>query len=299
MKLSRERSTPEATLARADASPDCGPVLVPVSGEESERSLTVASSVAVGVGGDLLALDRRTSEVERLIDPAELRVRGDAGRAGSVEAGEPTAADASQGATDAGGGPGDAAADPVRRVLRAIREEEAELAVLEDGDDGGRLSRSVARRIARRAPCDSLVITDNEPTRSIASVLVPVDGGPNADAAVDAAAALARANDAWIELLRVHDPDDPAARTRARTLLEGYRSRIGGDVPVQTWLLDEADVRDSIVEQTAHYDVTVLGASTTDRLRELLFGSLSRSVARNGENTVVEAHRGQTSPFER
>lgn len=294
MELARERLSPGATLARADASPSRGPVLVPVTGEESERSLTVASGVAAGIGGDLVALDRRTSAVERLADPTDLLDRGPAERAASADAAGST--DAGESAAATGGD--DQPADPVRRVLRGIREAEAELAVLEDADDGGRLSRSVARQVARRARCDSLVITDNEPTRSIASVLVPVDGSPDADAALDAAAALARANDAWIELLRVHDPDDPAARTRARTLLEGYRSRVGGDVPVQTWLLDDANVRDSIVEQTAHYDVTVIGASATDRVRELLFGSLSRSVARNGENTVVEAHRGPTSPFE-
>lgn len=296
MERSRERHSPGATLARADASPSCGPVLVPVTGGESERSLTVASGVATGVGAEVLALDRRTDEVERLVDPAALLDRADAGRGDSANGDASTDGEGSTGG--AGADDGGTGGDPVRRVLRAIREAEAELAVLADGDDGGRLSRSVARQVARRATCDSLVVTDNEPTRSIASILVPVDGSPDADAALDAAAALARANDAWIELLRVHDPDDPAARTRARTLLEGYRSRVGGDVPVQTWLLDEADVGDSIVEQTAHYDVTVLGASTTDRLRELLFGSLSRSVARNGENTVVEAHRGRTSLFE-
>lgn len=294
MERSRERSSPGATLARADASPSRGPVLVPVTGDESERSLSVASGVAAGIDGEVVALDRRTSAVERLAEPADLLERRTTDRAASP-AEDATDVDESTTPTDDAG---DRPADPVRGVLRAIREEEAELAVLEDGDDGGRLSRSVARQVARRAQCDSLVITDNEPTRSIASILVPVDGSPDADAALDAAAALARANDAWIELLRVHDPDDPAARTRARTLLEGYRSRVGADVPVQTWLLDEADVRDSIVEQTAHYDVTVIGASTTGRLRELLFGSLSRSVARNGENTVVEAHRGRTSPFE-
>lgn len=296
MERSRERLSPGATLARVDASPSRGPVLVPITGGESERSLTVASGVATGICADLVTFDHRTNEVERLVDPAELLDRTGTDSGSSVDADASTDGEepTDESSAEAGGSPG----DPVRRVLRAIREAEAELAVLADGDDGGRLSRSVARQVARRATCDSLVVTDNEPTRSIASILVPVDGGPDADAALDAAAALARANDAWIELLRVHDPDDDAARTRARTLLEGYRSRVGGDVPVQTWLLDEADVRGSIVEQTAHYDVTVIGASATDRLRELLFGSLSRSVARDGENTVVEAHRGRTSPFD-
>lgn len=328
MERSGESEWPAASVVPDEESASGGRVLVPVAGGTSERAVTIAADLASGSGGELLALDVATGEVETVSPEADGtldgRVAGFDGIGTGAAGGEDADASGGRGssppddatgdgeAADDEGGDGetgdDAAGDgegttglpggTASVVVDAVADNDVDALVVEDNGSGGRLRGSTAARIARRVDCHALRVGENNATPSVASVLVPVSRGPHAAAAVATAAAVAAENDAWIELLHVLEDDDPSTRTTAKVLLERLEASVAGDVEVQTWLLEEGAVRESIVEQTAHYDVTILGASERSRLRRLLFGSRSQSVLEGGENTVAVAHADGGWPFD-
>jgi len=146
-------------------------------------------------------------------------------------------------------------------------------------------------KLAGRIAGDTVVVNDRAPLASVASLLVPVADGPHSGGAVDAAAAVARANDAWLELVHVDtgDSDDSVADPDA--LLEAARERATG-VEVDTRVVEADDVADAIVAESEYHDVTVIGAPASGRLRRLIFGSTAADVREDAHNTVVMTRHG-------
>ncbi|MFC7044658.1 universal stress protein [Halobacteriaceae archaeon GCM10025711] len=164
-----------------------------------------------------------------------------------------------------------------RVVLDAIETFHASAVVLETPAEWSRLGAfggDEVRRIASRSDCEVIVVNGDGSLDDVSSILLPVAGGPHSGLAVDVAHALATAHDAWIDLLHVvTDADDPDERAEAERYFDAARERLGAFTDVDDWLLAADDVADAIVEQSAYYDVVVLGAPQRTRLEELVFGS--------------------------
>ncbi|WP_253737203.1 universal stress protein [Halohasta salina] len=148
-----------------------------------------------------------------------------------------------------------------------------------------------AERLSTSA--DVLTVDGRGETDRIASVLIPIAGGDHSRLAVEAGVAVARANDAAVDLFHVVDGDDSAARDRGRVLLEAARDAVATDgVDVDTWLYEAPDAPAAITEQSQYYDLTVMGAPTNGPLERFVFGSTSKQVQREADSPVIVAHAG-------
>lgn len=155
---------------------------------------------------------------------------------------------------------------------------------------GPGIRRGTTDRIVAASPVDTVVANGCGDLDGLASILVPVAGGPHTELTVRVARALAEHTDAWIELFTVI-PENPTAEERsrgaehlaaARRLLDGYEA-------FDTWCYEAADPAAAIAEQAAYYDAVVLGAPTKSRLERLVFGSTPDSVDERVDVPVVTA----------
>jgi len=144
---------------------------------------------------------------------------------------------------------------------------------------------------------DVLTVDGRGETDRIASILVPIAGGEHSQLAVETAVALARANDAAVDLFHVIEDDSDAARDRGRTLLASALAAVEQREPdrIETWLYESPDTSEAITEQSAYYDLTVMGAPTDGPLERFVFGSTSKHVQREADSPVIVAHARDSS----
>ncbi|MGA9400561.1 universal stress protein [Haladaptatus sp.] len=138
-------------------------------------------------------------------------------------------------------------------------------------------------RLVARTPSDVLVEKIG-PADGVDSILVPVAEGPHAELAADVARAIAVANDAEINLLRVGAED-----TTAERLLAGIAARVAPadvDREVRT-----GSVTDTVVEEASNHDITILGSTRQGMLRRQLVGSVPQAVGRRADTTVIITRR--------
>lgn len=282
MEGSRERFSPASSLSHEDPPDARRRVLLPMTDGLEEGAVRIARDLAAAADAALLVVDLTTG-------------RGD---------GAPTTEDV-DGAFEALPGGAfavdhettvDEGSDTVGTVVQTVADYDVDMLVVDaDAGSDGRIRGPAARRMSEHVGCDSVVVSENNPPPSVASVLVPVADGTNAGTAVDAAASIARENDAWIEIL--HVVDDRGDRATGQEIVERYRERVPEGVETQTWILTDDDVADCIVEQSGHYDLTVVGGSHTSRLMEFVFNSVSKDIAGRADATVLEAYRGRRDLF--
>ncbi|WP_049920159.1 universal stress protein [Halobiforma nitratireducens] len=152
-------------------------------------------------------------------------------------------------------------------------------------------------RVLRNAPCDVLVERIRTPRPDVSRLLVPVVGGPHDEFAVEAAASIARQQDAAVALLHVLEPDEPELeRAEAEALLAETTTRFDDVSAVDRTLIEADDVGGAITDRTADHDVTVLGASRGGLLRQGLLGTISEGVGRHAAGSVVLARRHDPVP---
>ena len=149
-------------------------------------------------------------------------------------------------------------------------------------------------RIVSRAPCDVLVEKIGATADGVDSVLFPVAESPHADLAGKVARAIAAANGARLDLLRVVDSrrDVEAAEALLAERAAAF------DLPVEA-TVRVGDVADVVVVESRDRDVTVLGATRSGRIRRRVVGSTPREVGRRAKSTVVMAKRGRESAVSR
>lgn len=196
----------------------------------------------------------------------------------------------------------------VGNVRLAHSETTAVLGAIEDGDAvllGVRGEATQRRRlllgdtvekVVARAECDVFVQRfGDEPSadelgtseRAIHRVLLAAGGGPHSGLAAETARAIARPTDARVDV--VHGvPEDGSADDRATAILEAA-THVLGDASGETELLRTDDPAGTIIERSAEYDLTVLGAPTEGLLKQFVFGSLPEQVRQGARNTVVMA----------
>lgn len=152
--------------------------------------------------------------------------------------------------------------------------------------------------LANATGADVLTVGSRGAFDSVASVLAPIAAGPHTPVAVEAACAIARAYDAAVDLFHVADERSD----RGEKLLSALHDRcLTGDLAgrcsieepsIDTWLYDGEDASTAIAEQSAYYDVVVMGAPRSSRLERIVFGSTARDVQRRADAPVVVAHSG-------
>ncbi|RLM52046.1 universal stress protein [Halorubrum sp. Atlit-28R] len=144
----------------------------------------------------------------------------------------------------------------------------------------------------------------------VSSVLVAVGPGPHSGATVDVAREIAAATDAWLELFHVvpsdaaladagpdedasgtvvdaGDADDTDYAAAGERLLDAAEDRLGGFDRADRWLVEDRTAAGAIVEQSAYYDLVVVGAPTTGTVGRFVFGSTTDTVIGDAEVPVV------------
>ncbi|WP_114579657.1 universal stress protein [Saliphagus sp. LR7] len=169
--------------------------------------------------------------------------------------------------------------------------------VMEELEFSGRLSywpfrAPLAERVGVYTNCDIVVGNQASDYGDVASILVPVAGGPHSGRAVDVACVLAAYHDAWIEFLHVIETDaSNDQREEAHQYLETAVDRVDGNENYDTWLLEADDVATEIIEQSIYYDMTIIGAPTKGRLKQFVFGSTTADIQAEADCTVMTVRR--------
>lgn len=179
-------------------------------------------------------------------------------------------------------------------IADAAQKYDSGTAVWDDSWETSRLSpltRNALEKTLANAECPVAVPTATKLPEAVHSVLVPVAGGPRSPIATGIAESIARAHDAWIELLHVTTTDGPARQEGGDQQLSAARNRLAETDNVDTRLLEAENVAEAIIEQSQYYDVTVIGAPRTPRLRRFLFGSTARTVQQNAPSSLITVWR--------
>jgi len=155
------------------------------------------------------------------------------------------------------------------------------------------IRRGTTDRIVAGAPTDAVVANGHGDLSDLASILVPVAGGPHSGLAVEMACALAKHTDAWVELFTVI-PSNASAEERSKGAeqLAQARQSAGEFENLDTWLYEDDDPAMAIAEQSEYYDAVVMGAPTKGRIRRTVFGSTADSVDRCVDIPVVTVVSG-------
>lgn len=279
-----------------DASSAEGPLLVPVANAETaDRQLETAID---------LATDRsyRILLVYVLVVPPQLSLQ-DGYRYLLEDETEAMLADAVQ-AVDAQGVPVDSRVRMARGVaaglVGAVEHYDAEAVLM--GWRGRPPRQNIVLgshldRVLRDADCDVLVQRIRTPRPDVESVLVPVAGGPHDEFAAEAAASIARANDAAATLVHVLESEDSELpREEARAVLAERAGAFEDVGAVEREFVEADNVAGAITDRTAEHDVTVLGVSRGGLLERRLLGTISEGVGRHAAGTVVLAKRHEPVP---
>lgn len=137
--------------------------------------------------------------------------------------------------------------------------------------------------------CDSILVSRIEELGDIDSVLVPISDGPHSGMAIEVGLALARQNDAILELLHVVEPDESESDGE-RLLERGVAHARTGD-SIDTSLVVGSSVSEAIVEHATVYDVTVIGAPRRGLLEQFIGGTVPEAVRNATPGTVLTVHR--------
>ena len=148
-------------------------------------------------------------------------------------------------------------------------------------------------RIVTQAPCDVLV-ERLSPVEEVNSILLPTAGGPHAEYAAEIAQAIARPQDAHINVVYVVDPNaDEAEREDAQEKLASAAAVLDEYDDVESNLLEGTNVASRIVEESEDHDHTIIGATREGLLQQVVFGGIPEEVGRRAEHTVIMAKRYQ------
>lgn len=154
---------------------------------------------------------------------------------------------------------------------------------------------STIDRLLERLPCDLYVERIGAEADGVASVLLPVAGGPNVRPAALAAKAIAVRNDASVTVLAVSggdvaEADATAFREEGTRVLEELP---GPTIEVDSQTIDGEHVADEIVSISRDHDVIIFGATRQGALRRRVVGSIPRAVADQTDRSVILGRAGE------
>lgn len=266
-------------------------ILVSVANPDTcEKLIRTGSALAAAHGGELLALSVAVTDAPRAIDPGDPEIdsrRAVLDRAMAVAEGDENGVPTR--------GVLRAAASPAAGILDTIEAYDVDCVLL--GWHGGRSSEAevvignVVDEVSANTNRDLLVERVRGGIGPVDSVLVPIAGGVHSDLAVSTARDLALATDATITVGTVVGPGaTPDERDSYAEMLEEVTADVD-DVPVETRLLEGESIAETLVVESEDYDLTVMGATGTGSLEDLLFDSVTATVARGASGQFIIARR--------
>ncbi len=158
---------------------------------------------------------------------------------------------------------------------------------------------SVLHRIA----CNLMVVKAdsawpeiNFATQQTMRVLVPIAGGPNAPLAMDLALNAAVTCEVT-GLYITPDDDDQASKIASDEYLQELIEPWADHPNLTTKVITSPDVFQAILDESQHYDLTILGASNQSLLNKLLFGAVPQKLAEGnpGATMIVRQFAGASS----
>lgn len=178
----------------------------------------------------------------------------------------------------------------VNGLRRTIATNDIDTLVVPGSSKGSLLRRSLMDRLALQAECDVITVNGQRGFEQTPSILLPVADGPHSGVATDIAQRLATDADAWIDILHVIDEGASSTqRERAQAVVDATYQRIARPATTTTRILEADDVAEAIIEQSAYYELTVIGAPTKGRLRQFVFGSTNQTIRNNARSVVLSA----------
>lgn len=268
-------------------------VVVPLTSMSIDSATELALALCEGYGADLYLLDPLLVPEQTPLDRPEERLERERETAGEVLS------------VLQSGDHGVSVSGSVRvghqlesLVINAASEHAADLVVL-DADvflEAFGMKRSGVERIARRVPCDVLVVSGLDSLADVRTVLVPIAGGPHSELIVGVARALATARDVWVDVLHVLPSTAPIeGRDAAERLIDEAVAAVDSE-RADRWLLEADDAAAAIIEESEQYDLTILGTPDRSRLKRFLFGSTTDTVVTEASVPVIVAWRNPEQP---
>lgn len=142
------------------------------------------------------------------------------------------------------------------------------------------------------ASCDTVMVTRIGSMEAIDSILIPVARGPHSGFAIETGLALARRNEATLELLHVYSRNDDDGLSNGKQVLGTAADRLKGYEPAEQTLLESEAIPEAIIDHSHPFDITVFGAPREGKLRQFILGTIPEAVTKKTDGTVLIAHRG-------
>ncbi|GAA3882439.1 universal stress protein [Haloarcula argentinensis] len=268
--------------------PDSPPrILYPVFSSHDNFTFQAALNIAKGAGAELLVLDLLT---DAGLETAETSRIGRKLLQANLNDGHTVDAHLIVEETNS----------PLKTAIRVAKQRNIQLAVLDEHTpelfaEGVR--GDAADRMRKKASCDVVSVIYSRAGPGVASVLVPVAEGKHCDLGVIVGGALGVGADAPVDLFHVSEDKTEAEVTRVEELFETAKKRLPESVELDTWHLEAPDVAEAIINESAHYDVTVMGEPTQRSLLEFVTGSITASVTEESENAVLTVQRNGGEEF--
>jgi len=284
-----EQETPTVVEERLPAE-EGYQILVPVAHPEHvEQLMRTARDIAADEGGEVLVLSVVELPDQTPLSEGEAYI--DERREFLTEAMNVTA----------GGGDADVPVNGIIRIGHHVDKAILHTIIQHDSDAvlmgwHGRDTRrrdvvlgSTVDTVVEDSDCDVLVERIGG-TGTPESILVPTAGGPHAQYAAEVARAIAHTTGATVTVMCVVDPEEERAREPPDGALDEAVAALE-DVPAETELVESREITDAIVEATADYDLTIMGATRSGLLQQLVFGNIPETVGREAEGSVLMAKR--------
>ncbi len=186
--------------------------------------------------------------------------------------------------------------DAAHAILNTIRQNESDAVIV-----GWRGSWSNRRNVVFGSTVDDVITNADcdvyvekigpRADGQVDSILLPTAGGPHAHLAAETARAISHATGAVTRVIYVIDPRaDAEERERATALLEAAAATFE-DTPVETLLVENADVVEGIVTEAKNHDLTIIGATREGFFQRLLFGAVPEAIGQRIPTTVIMTKR--------
>ncbi|MHC3381459.1 universal stress protein [Haloarcula sp. H-GB5] len=268
--------------------PDSPPkILYPVFSSHDNFTFQAALNIAKGAGAELLVLDLLT---DAGLETAETSRIGRKLLQAHLDEDHTVDAHLIVEETDS----------PLSTAITVAQQRHVQLVVFDEHTPellGEGLRGDAADQMRKKAGCDVVSVTHPRSGASVSSVLVPLAGGEHSGLAVVVGGALAAGANGVVELFHVTQNKDETEAAQATELFDTARARLPESVELDTHHLEAPDAAEAIIDESAHYDVTVIGKPTQSRLIEFITGSVTKSVTEASENAVLTVQRGDDDGF--
>jgi nucleotide-binding universal stress UspA family protein len=151
--------------------------------------------------------------------------------------------------------------------------------------------------VVTKAPCDVLVEKIGLTATQVDEILLPAGKGPDMELATTVARAIARANDARIDVVRVVTPKaTETEREQEEQLLSAVAANLA-DLPTEQTIIEREEIVDTLIDAAEERDVTIIGGGRGGWFRRVVVGSTARQVGQHANATLIIAtrHRGVQS----